>query len=66
MKAAMAKIDADTLAKGREHGIHLADTAEAQNRDAYIDPLDTMPILQYKVYDVRAEMVETLKKCIEG
>lgn len=66
MKAAMAKIDADTLARGREHGIHLADTAEAQNRDAYIDPLDTMPILQYKQYDVRSEMIETLKKCIEG
>lgn len=66
MKPAMEKIDAETLAHGKEHGIHIADTAETQNRDAYLDPQDTMPVLGYKEADVRAEMIETLKKCIEG
>lgn len=66
MKSAMEQMDAAEFAVGREHGIHLADTMEIQNRDAYLDPEDTMPILQYKKDDVRAAIRETLQKCIEG
>ncbi|AZS13644.1 NAD-dependent epimerase/dehydratase family protein [Paenibacillus lutimineralis] len=66
MKSAMEQMDAAEFEAGREHGIHLADTMEIQNRDAYLDPEDTMPILQYKKDDVRAAIRETLQKCIEG
>ncbi len=66
MKPAMQKMDEEALAHGKEHGIHIGDTAETQARDAYTDPQDTMPVLGYKEYDVRAEMIETLKACIKG
>lgn len=66
MKPAMEQMDAEALAHGKEHGIHIGDTAETQNRDAYLDPQDTMPVLRYKEYDVKAAMIETLEKCIHA
>ena len=65
MKSALAKLDEQTASAGKEHGIHLAITAEIQNRDAYIDPNDTMPILKYNKADVRAAIIETMELCKE-
>ncbi len=65
MKPVLAKHDEQTASAGKEHGIHLAMTAELQNRDAYIDPNDTMPILKYNKADVRAAIIETMELCKE-
>ncbi|MBW8350051.1 NAD-dependent epimerase/dehydratase family protein [Bacillus sp. IITD106] len=66
MKPIMAQLDEQTALSGKEHGIHLATTAEIQNRDAYIDPNDTMPILKYEKDDVKAAIIETIERCIEA
>lgn len=66
IKPAMEQADAQTAAAGKEHGVHLSVMVEGQDRDCYLDPADTMPILKYNEYDVRAAIVETLAKCIEG
>ncbi|SDY21959.1 Nucleoside-diphosphate-sugar epimerase [Evansella caseinilytica] len=65
MKPAYAQADELAAAKGKEHGIHLAYTAEIQDRDAYLDPDDTMPVLKFQKDDVKAAIVETIKKCLE-
>ncbi|KOR87874.1 NAD-dependent epimerase/dehydratase family protein [Paenibacillus solani] len=65
MQPAMEQLDAATAAAGKEHGIHMSVTALIQDRDAYLDPADTMPILQYQEDDVYAAIVETLRKCVE-
>ena len=65
MKPGYAQADEQAAAKNKEHGIHVAFAAEIQNRDAYIDPNDTMPILKYKQADIRKAIVETIKKAIE-
>lgn len=66
VRDAYAKIDEQTAAAGKEHGIHIAVTADIQNRDAYLDPEETMPILKYNKADVRASIEETIKRCIEA
>ncbi|KOP64808.1 epimerase [Bacillus sp. FJAT-18019] len=65
MQPAMEQLDAAAAAAGKEHGIHMSVAAAIQNRDAYLDPADTMPILQYQEDDVYAAIVETLRKCVE-
>lgn len=65
MQPAMEQLDAVTAAAGKEHGIHMSVAAAIQDRDAYLDPADTMPILQYQEDDVYAAIVETLRKCVE-
>ncbi|WP_077604946.1 NAD-dependent epimerase/dehydratase family protein [Oceanobacillus sojae] len=65
IKPAMAQYDEKTAAEGKEHGIHQAVTAEIQNRDAYIDPNDTMPLLKYNKADIRQAIVETIERCLE-
>lgn len=66
MQPAMEQLDAATAAAGKEHGIHMSVAAAIQDRDAYLDPADTMPILQYQEDDVYAAIVETLRKCVEA
>lgn len=66
MKPALAQHDEQVASAGKEHGIHLAMTADIQDRDAYIDPIDTMPILKYNKADVRAAIVETIELCKEA
>ncbi|MFO1442526.1 NAD-dependent epimerase/dehydratase family protein [Bacillus sp. Bva_UNVM-123] len=66
MKPALAQHDEQVALAGKEHGIHLAMTADIQNRDAYVDPNDTMPILKYNKADVRAAIVETIELCKEA
>ncbi|WP_110931891.1 NAD-dependent epimerase/dehydratase family protein [Paenibacillus bouchesdurhonensis] len=66
IKPAMEQMDAETAAAGKEHGIHMSVAAEVQDRDCYLDPADTMPILKYNEDDVLASIVETLHKCVEG
>src|SRR5690625_3951934 len=61
MKPEYAKADAYAASQGKEHGIHIEVTADIQNRDAYIDPEDTMSILKYNKDDVKAAIVETIK-----
>lgn len=65
MKPAYAQIDEKAAANGKELAIHAAKTAELQNRDAYIDPEETMPILHYQHDDIKASIIETMKKCID-
>ena len=64
MRQAYAAHDQQMAEAGREHGIHLAITADIKNRDAYIDPEDTMPILKYNKDDIRASIKETIEVCI--
>lgn len=64
MKPAMEQYDAYDMQAGKEHGIHMGDIAEIQDRDAYLNPEDTMPVLGYRPDDVRAAIRETLHKCI--
>src|SRR5690625_2972346 len=65
MKPAYAQIDEKTAQEGKEHGIHNAVVAEIQNRDAYLDPNDTMSILNYQEDDIKAAIVETIKECLK-
>ncbi|UUI03504.1 NAD-dependent epimerase/dehydratase family protein [Oceanobacillus jeddahense] len=65
MKPAMAQYDEQTAAAGKEHGIHQVVAAEIQNRDAYINPDDTMPLLKYNKADIHQAIAETMKRCIE-
>ena len=65
MRPEYVKVDEQVAAEGKEHGIHIALTADIQNRDAYIDPEDTMPILKYNKDDVRESIKETIKGCIK-
>lgn len=65
-KPAFAEHDELTRKAGKEHGIHLAVTAEIQGRDAFLDPNDTMPILRINKDDVIASIKETLKVCVNA
>lgn len=65
MKPAYEKIDEQVTAEGKEHGIHITLTADIQNRDAYIDPEDTMPILKYNKDNIRESIRETIKECLK-
>lgn len=64
MKPEYAKADEHAASEGKEHGIHIEMTAEIQNRDAYIDPEDTMSILKYNKDDVKKAIIETIEECI--
>jgi len=66
MKPILAQHDEQTAAAGKEHGIHLAMTAEIQSRDAFIDPNDTMSILKYNKANVKAALIETIELCVEA
>ena len=66
VKEKMAEHDRQIAAAGKEHGIHLAMTSEIQNRDAYIDPKETMQVLHYQEDDVEAAITETMKRCIRA
>lgn len=66
MKAEYAKADAYAASQGKEHGIHIERTADLQNRDAYIDPEETMSILRYERDDVKTAIVETIQACINN
>lgn len=64
MKVVYTKMDEKLAAEDKEQGIHKAVIAEIQNRDTYIDPQDRMSILKYSEDDVRASIIDTVKKCI--
>lgn len=66
MKPDMERIDSKNAEAGKEQGVHMSMMAEIQNRDAYLNPADTMRILKYNEDDIRASIKETLQKCIEG
>ncbi len=67
VKPSMEEMDRQTLAAGKEHGIHLSYVAECQDRDAYLDPETTMPVLQYKKdADIRAWIRDTLNACVRA
>lgn len=59
------KLDADTAAAGKEHGIKLAMGARMQERDLYIDPKETMDKLGYEEDDVIAAIKESLALCVK-
>lgn len=66
IKPVMVQHDEQTAAAGKEHGIHLAKTADIQNRDAYIDPASTMLQLKYEKDDVKAAIIETIENCVKS
>lgn len=65
MKPNMAQIDVKNAEAGKEQGVHMSMMAEIQNRDAYLDPADTMSLLKYHEYDIRESIRETLRKCVQ-
>lgn len=65
MKPVMEQIDANNAEAGKEQGVHMSMMAEIQNRDAYLDPADTMTLLKYHEYDIRESIRETLRKCVQ-
>ncbi|MGN7409077.1 NAD(P)H-binding protein [Sporosarcina sp. SAFN-010] len=65
LKPSAEKMDETVAAKGKEHAIHMGKQIEMQNRDAFIDPNETMRILNYQEDDVRAEIRRTLAACAE-
>lgn len=60
----MERLDAATAAAGKEHGIHLVDSARFQDRDALTDPALTRDVLGIVPEDVRAEIVRTIRTCV--
>lgn len=61
----MAQYDADSAARGVEHGIHLVDSAHFNARPATTDPAKTQDILKYADADVVAAIRETLQYCLD-
>lgn len=61
----MEQIDEQTKQAGKEHGIHLKYTAMFQDRDAFVDPAQTMSILKYKEMDVEQIIKDTINWCIQ-
>lgn len=65
LKPEAVETDQKVKAQGKEFAIHMAKQTEMQDRDAYIDPTETMSVLKYKQDDVRSEIRKTLKACAE-
>ncbi len=63
--ATMEQVDAAAAARGKEHGIHVVDSTEFQERDAVSDPAPTMDALGYQPDDVVAAIRETLQVCLQ-
>ena len=61
----MEQIDAQAAANGVEHGIHVTDSAQFQERAAVSDPAPTMAALGYGPDDVVASIRDTLRVCLE-
>lgn len=55
------KIDEQTAAAGKEHGMHMEMIAEMNNRDLFIDPTEVMEELGYEEDDVDAAIDRTLE-----
>lgn len=64
MLPAFEAIDSQAEAAGKEHGIHMAISGRLQFEDLYLDPADTMPLLDIKEHDVIASIKETLARCV--
>ncbi len=60
LKPSALEMDKRVAAKGKELAINLGKQIEMQNREAFIDPKETMPIIKYQEDDVRAEIRKTL------
>lgn len=65
LQPTMKQLDEQTASIGKEHGIHLEITAEIQDRDAFIDPAQTMAVLRYEEADVITSLMETLEACVK-
>jgi len=61
---AMAHVDDAAAASGKEHGIHLVDVAQFEERDAVTDPALTLDVLGVVHEDVRAEIVATVRSVV--
>jgi nucleoside-diphosphate-sugar epimerase len=65
-KPAMVAMDAQELDRGLEHGIHLADVAEIQGRDATTHPGAVRDALGYAEDDVLGAVRESLRVCVDA
>lgn len=61
----MEQVDARAAAQGKEHGIHVVDSTQFQERAAVSDPELTMAALGYEPDDVVTSIRETLQVCLE-
>lgn len=61
MKPAFQEADEKLANEGKERAIHAAQTAEMQNRQAYLEPEETMEVLGYNKDDVRTAIVESIE-----
>ncbi|WHX27873.1 NAD-dependent epimerase/dehydratase family protein [Virgibacillus halodenitrificans] len=64
MKPSFQKADEKLAYEGKERAIHAAQTAEMQNRGAYLDPKETMPVLNYQEDDIKEAIIESIKKAV--
>jgi hypothetical protein len=62
----MVAMDAQELDRGLEHGIHLADVAEIQGRDATTHPGAVRDALGYAEDDVLGAVRESLRVCVDA
>lgn len=60
----MQGIDTQEAAAGREHGVHMVDTAHFQDRRAVSDPAPTQAVLHYGEDDVPAAVRRTIQFCL--
>lgn len=65
LKPAAEETDRTMAKKHKEFAIHMAKQVDMQDRDAYIDPAETMSVLHYHEDDVRSEIRNTLAVCAQ-
>jgi dihydroflavonol-4-reductase len=65
-KPAMAAFDQQEADRGFEHGIHLADTVEIQDRHATVDAIDVRARLRYEEDDVIGAIRASLRVCVDA
>lgn len=64
MKPIYEQIDSQAESEGTEHGIHMVTSGRMQAENLFIDPKETMSILEIRNHDVRESIRETLQKCV--
>ncbi|WP_099331666.1 NAD-dependent epimerase/dehydratase family protein [Actinomyces minihominis] len=64
VKETMEGYDAQAASAGVEHGIHLADSAVFQSRDAVTDPAETVELLGLREESVEDAIRESIRYCL--
>lgn len=64
LKPMYEQIDAQAESEGTEHGIHMVTSGRMQAENLFIDPKETMSILEIRNHDVKESIRKTLQKCV--